>query len=267
MPQIGECLLCHQPNQELQDSHFLPAGVYRVLRNEGTEDGNPNPVLFSEEGAVQTSRQITDFVFCRDCEQRLNRNGEDYFLKYCWRRNGFRLHAVLSAATPSVVAGRIKVYAADELSEVDIQKLTYFGASMFWRDSVHQWKTKNHSTEQINLGPYEEQFRTYLMGETGFPENCMLWVSVPETLTPLAPLSLTPYGGARLDGLRLYKLIVLGVGFMLYVGRAMTPEHRELCSVRGKGHPIYQTDLQEQGALNDLYKMFQGNTRLSAGLS
>lgn len=265
MPKIGKCLLCHQPNQELQDSHFIPAGVYRVVRNESTEDGNPNPVLFNEDGVVQTSKQITDFVFCQDCEQRLNRNGEAYFLKYCWRRNGFCLHAVISTATPSVVAGRIKVYAADKLPEIDIQKLAYFGASMFWRDSVHQWKTKNHSTDQLELGPYEEQFRTYLMEETGFPENCVLWVSVPETLTPLAHLSLTPYGGARFDGVRLYKLIVLGVGFMLYVGRALTAAHRELCSVRGKGHPIYQTDLQEQGTLNDLYTLFQGNPRLLAG--
>ena len=265
MRKIGKCALCRRDGQELQDSHYLPAGVYRVLRDENAADGNPNPILFHAEAAVQTSKQITDYLLCRDCELRLSRNGEDYFLKCCWRRNGFRLHATLDAATPSVVAGQIKVYAAAKFQEIDVGALTYFGASMFWRDSVHYWKSRNYASEQIQLGPYEEQFRTYLMGETQFPGDCVLWVSVPDRITPIAALSLTPYGGTNLNGIRLYKLVVLGIGFMLYVGKALTPEHRELCFVRGTGHPLYKTDLLEQGMINDLSRMFRSSPRLAEG--
>jgi hypothetical protein len=265
VPKIGKCALCHREGQELQDSHYLPAGVYRVVRNENVEDGNPNPILFHSEAVVQTSKQITDYLLCHDCELRLSRNGEDYFLKYCWRRNGFRLHAILDAASPSIVSGSIKVYSADKFPEIDIRALTYFGASMFWRDSVHHWKSKNYTSEQIQLGPYEEQFRTYLLGESDFPEHCVLWISVPENITPLTALSLTPYGGSNFNGVRLYKLVVLGVGFLLYVGRALTAEHRELCSVRGKGHPIYKTDLLEQGITKDLFQLFSLNPHLAAG--
>lgn len=265
MPKKNKCLLCHREGQDLQDSHFLPAGVYRVVRSESSEGGSPNPIIFDSEGAVQTSSQIKDYVFCAECEQRLNRNGEAYFLKYCWRRDGFRLHAILDAAAPSV-AGRIKVYAAAKFPEIDVNSLAYFGASMFWRDSVHHWKTKKSGSEQIELGPYEEQFRTYLMGETAFPENCALWISVPDTITRLTPLSLTPYGGSSVtNGVRLYKLVVLGVGFLLFVGRALTAEHRQLCSVRGAGNPLYKTDLQEEAITKDLFQLFTENPSLAAG--
>jgi hypothetical protein len=45
-------------------------------------------VLQEEKDAIQTSKQITDYLLCRNCENRLNRNGENYFLKICWRRTG-----------------------------------------------------------------------------------------------------------------------------------------------------------------------------------
>src|SRR5258708_6712222 len=136
MPKIAKCALCLIEGKELRDSHYVPAGVYRVLRDESATDGNPNPILLGEKTAIQTSKQITDYLLCHECEDRLNRNGENYFLKICWRRNGFKLHAVLDAAPPSLVAGQIKVYAAANFPEIDAGAISYFAASMFWRASV-----------------------------------------------------------------------------------------------------------------------------------
>jgi hypothetical protein len=253
VPKIGKCALCHGEGLELQNSHFMPAGVYRVVRNEAEE--NPNPILFHSEAAAQTSKQITDFLLCRACEKRLSEKGENYFLKCCWRRDGFRLHAILDAATPSVVFDRLKIYAAAKFLEINVAALTYFAASMFWRDSVHHWKTGNHMSERIELGPYEEALRQYLVGDADFPQDCVLWVSVPDHVTPFSGVSLTPYGGRQIRGFRCYKLVVLGVGFLLFVGRNLPKEIREPCFVRGTGNPIAKTDMLEEGITQDvLYK-------------
>jgi hypothetical protein len=54
-----------------------------------------------------------------------------------------------------------------------VEAISYFAASMFWRASVHDWN--NRADEPIQLGPYEEQFRKYLMEESDFPVDCALW--------------------------------------------------------------------------------------------
>jgi hypothetical protein len=259
---IGKCALCHREGQELQKSHFVPAGVYRVIRNEA--EANPNPIVFHSEGATQTSKQTKDYLLCRDCEKRLSENGEDYFLKYCWRRNGFRLHAILDAATPDVIFKRLKIYAAAKHPEINVSALTYFAASMFWRAAVHEWRTGTHTSEKIELGPYEEELRKYLMGEADFPRDCVLWVSVPDKITPFTGVSLAPYGG-RQNGIHIYKLVVLGIAFHLLVGKSISLEHRELCFVRGTAHPLAKTDMIEEALTRDVLYKFSLHPQLLAG--
>jgi hypothetical protein len=49
-----------------------------------------------------------------------------------------------------------------------LDQLCYFGASVFWRASVHRWAGEFY----IDFGSvYNEQFRRFLMGEVGFPED------------------------------------------------------------------------------------------------
>lgn len=261
MPKIGKCALCLNEGKELYDSHYLPAGVYRVLRDESAADGNPNPILLGEESAIQTSKQITDYLLCRDCEERLNKNGENYFLQVCWRRNGFLLHDILDRVTPSVVLDRFKVYAASKIREINVEAISYFAASMFWRASVHHWK--RYADAQIEMGPYEEELQKYLMGKAGFPRDCALWVSVSDNITPFTGSSFIPYGG-RTKGWWQYTLFVLGIGFQLFVGKGITKEHRDLCFIRGKGNPIIRTDLQEQAILNGVLENLRCHPELWA---
>ena len=69
---IGKCKLCLQ-TKELQYSHLLPSSLYKKSRWVNSQ--NPNPALLSGRGMVQTSKQIRDYVLCRDCEQLFSRNG------------------------------------------------------------------------------------------------------------------------------------------------------------------------------------------------
>ncbi len=62
------------------------------------------------------------------------------------------------------------------MPEVNIPALTYFAASIFWRGSIHPWKSDG--TRPVPLGPYEEPLRQYLLGEADFPEEMTLSVVV-----------------------------------------------------------------------------------------
>ena len=61
----GTCKLCLQFG-ELKRSHFMPASLYKQSRRTG--EANPNPLLLTETRKVQTSEQMTDYVFCGECE-------------------------------------------------------------------------------------------------------------------------------------------------------------------------------------------------------
>jgi hypothetical protein len=156
------------------------------------------------------------------------------------------------------------VYHAAQIQNINAPALTYFAASMFWRAAVREWTVRGGATQPIELGPYREQFRTYLAGETPFPKDCVLWVSVPATLMPFVALSLTPYG-LRRSTHHVYMLIILGVGFHRLVGAGISQAERAMCFVRGTGNPICRTDLLEQGALQDMNREFQKHPHLVKG--
>ena len=70
MAVVGTCKLCLQ-EKELQDSHLIGRGIYRLIRREQGED----PIVMTPEIVLQTSRQVSDYVFCKDCEQKFSEGG------------------------------------------------------------------------------------------------------------------------------------------------------------------------------------------------
>ena len=99
---IGLCRLCLNPSANLRQSHYLPKGLYRLLRDE--KSPNPNPVLLTERLAVSTSKQLTPYLLCGLCEKRLSHNGENWVLQHCPRRGSFTLATILDAVSPSEVS-------------------------------------------------------------------------------------------------------------------------------------------------------------------
>jgi hypothetical protein len=77
----GKCKLCLRDGMDLQDSLFLSAGLYRILRDAG--EANPNPWAVTERAVFQTSEQVKAPLICSDCEQRLSKNGENWVLRNC----------------------------------------------------------------------------------------------------------------------------------------------------------------------------------------
>jgi len=76
MQQIGKCMLCHRDEQELQKSHFLPTGVYRLTRDQ--TKSNPNPVILGEANASESLKQIPDYLLVENAKRvstKMVRNG------------------------------------------------------------------------------------------------------------------------------------------------------------------------------------------------
>ena len=122
---MATCALCQQ-TRDLQNSHLVPKGLYRLARSrEG--HSNPNPVLLTAKGRIQTSYQAARPLLCAECEQRFNHKGEDWVLKHCYRGYGlFRLRELLRASACLHSDENFTIYNASSVPGDSIEKLIYF---------------------------------------------------------------------------------------------------------------------------------------------
>lgn len=227
---VGKCALCLQ-TRELCDSHFLPAGFYRIIRKATPTE---NPVLVNKTSAFMSSAQARKHLLCGECEQRFNKDGEDWVLKNCWRSpTDFPLHSALMAETPFLDDEGFTSYQGKKVEAVDIDKLAHFGLSIFWRASVHDWRVGREKDERISLGPYQEALRLYLLGKSRIPDGIVLLVTLSKALDDMHNrVSAMPWFFNRTPEYRSYKLIVTGLTFQLFVGMMIPKRIRRICSAR-----------------------------------
>jgi len=250
---IGRCKLCGE-TKILLDSHYIPKGVYRRLRDATFE--NPNPWKVTKKTATQTSKQLTAYLLCQDCEQLLNKNGEKWVLANCLQENAnFPLASILDARTADqgVYGDPTKIFFAANIPKINIQALAYFAVSIFWRGSIYGWNSD--SSIPIKLGPFAEQFRRYLLGFEKFPQHCALWVIVREgqefervTYTPVNEIN---------RKVHVCKFPMPGLAFMLLVSKNIPAQYRSMCLVNGEGNPIYYSSAIEHLIKEEMLKMFQ----------
>lgn len=251
---LGTCKLCLRDGVELRDSHFVPAGVYRILREESSK--NPHPWLLTQSTSFQTSQQMTAPLLCDECEQRFSTYGENWVLRNCLRQNGsFRLASILESRTPDLTAPETttKIHYAVNIPEIDLTALAYFAASIFWRGSVYPWSDGNYP---VRLGPFEESFRKYLLGDAGFPPDAALWVLV-RPKSALDRATHTPAGG-KTEEFHFHNFPMPGLAFSLFVGRRIPARLRgTTCFVRGVGNPIIISEHVEESILQTAIKMLR----------
>jgi len=249
---LGKCRLCLQDGVELQDSHYLSKGIYKRLRSEDAK--NPHPVLITKAKTIQKSSQLKAHLLCKVCEDRLNSGGESWVLRHCLQADGaFPLRDILLGRRPDLdAAGQpTKMYAGAGIPEMSVGEVAYFAASIFWRGSIYCWN--EDGSVPIDLGPFQERFRRYLLGDEPFPKAATLWVTVREgggvqqlTFTPLQE---------RIDGLYTCKFPMPGLAFLLIVSKNTPTNSRSLCFVHGPGNPIFLTPLLEPLLLQEALKM------------
>ena len=235
---IGKCKLCLREGVELQKSHFLPAGGYKLIQS---FDGSP-PVVTKDGIAIQTNEQITAHILCSECEERFNKNGEDWVMRYCKRHHeGFRLIELIAGASPMTPPGApMRAYSTRAIPEIDMNKLVYFGASVLWRGSVHNWKMLNRDVVSPKI-MYEEAFRKYLLGVGEFSRAVTVWVHLIEN-EELQHLVIPPYGRMSSDYYWKYWFVFLGIHYMFALGHLIPPNFRNLCSLRSYERFIYASE-------------------------
>lgn len=238
----GRCKLCLL-DADLQNSHFLPAGIYRILRDDGLT--SPHPWVFTKRATFQSSKQMKAWLLCRDCEQRLSRNGEDWVLRNCLKKDGsFPTASMLASKIPDASSpeSTTKVYFIANIPEINVSALSYFAASIYWRGSIHPWN--DDGTFPVPLGPFEEPFRKYLMGVEDFPTDCALLLIVREG-KKLDRATTMPVG-QRMGNVHVYNFPMPGFAFSLTVGKNLPDVYRRNCFVRAKGNPLIVSDRVEE---------------------
>jgi len=84
-----------------------------------------------------------------------------------------------------------RVYHVASIPGIDVRAITYFGASIFWRGSIHPWNS--NGSIPVPLGPYADPLRRYLLGEAAFPDHIALMVAIREG-SETSRLTATPVG-------------------------------------------------------------------------
>lgn len=234
-PPNGTCALCLR-TRELRDSHFMPKALYRLIR--ASNHRNPHPVRATMRGRKQTAFQARTYLLCAECETRFDQNGEDYVMKQCYRgREKFRLHEEVQKLTEVADStSDFTLYAASQAPKIDIEKLTYFATSVFWRASVRSWIIEGEEYEGISLGrKYAEEIRQYLLGVAPFPENATFGILLSKLRFPA--LSFLFPVTVRVDEGWCHRLHIPGITFLLTIGRH-SAESKSLCFLRSPAHPI-----------------------------
>ncbi len=208
-------------------SHLYSAGLYRLCLEKTAP--NPNPVVTSAKGSRSTSDQITAHFLCHDCEQRLNNLGENWVLPRLARQDGsFLLRDMLKGQQPLGVTGRWCCFDLGRTSPKATQFLLYFGASLLWRAAARTWMDRGRAVEKIELGPYQEEFRLYLLGSCGFPSNVNAVVWIDDAAVP--DIIISAPNSAKIRGATRHKFQVPGLLFTFFVGKNQ-PENASVGSL------------------------------------
>jgi hypothetical protein len=220
------CRLCLQKTK-LVNSHFIPKAVFKALRSLVRK--NSNPVLVTEKALVSTSYQFDGWLLCSDCEDRFSKGGETWMIPRLANKTKFML---LEAVRKGPIAGRERTstfHSCSATRELDLEKLTYFAVSIFWRAAVKDWAK---GLETIDLGIYESDIRKWLLGETGYPMNVFLSVCLAEEAEDICHI-LPPFKLAARP-FHTFYMFLPGVEFMLFVGKSVPKELQEHCVYSGK---------------------------------
>jgi len=211
--------------KDLVDSHLIPRSILKLCREDSLP--NPNPLTLTRKVMVRTSRQITTHLLCSACEDKFSKNGETWVGANVARMESFPIGEALLKTTPLISYKRVTAYAGAAVPEIDMEKLVYFGLSIFWRCSAHDWRDATGGRIQIELGPYEEPIRRFLLGEAPLPKTIALLIALPTGSVLIG--TYTPRRGHEKD-FHNFVFYVPGIEFTLSAGRKIPVEVRALCA-------------------------------------
>jgi hypothetical protein len=210
----------------------MPKRLYAFLR--ASQLKNPNPLTGVRGELKQMSDQYRGYVFCHDCEDRLNKNGERWVLANVPKNydSEFPLHTAINRLTPKTAGKQFVLCNVTGETGFHVNDLLYFGISIFWRGAVHTWKTSTgQEAPPVDLSGNEGPLRRYLLGQSPLPNtvvpNLDLWPykKVAQQLYPVLP--------NHLPGCQRWWFYVPGLLYALYVGNDIPQGARSRSLVNG----------------------------------
>lgn len=226
----GICKLCQQ-DKPLVLSHFMPRALYGYCRS-----GDSSPIKVGHGVVIPTDRQTQDYLLCEVCEDVLNKGGETWLTpKLATMDRHFPFYDLLTRLPPDSVEDGAQVYFAAKNSEIEVDKIAHFAMGLFWKASVHSW-TGDGQEPRIQLGPYSDSIRLWLLGDGPFAAHINLAVIVSPPLRAQITFS-DPREGVK-QGWRSYYSHVPGILFMMSAGKDVSPEMQWFCFHNNPGHPI-----------------------------
>jgi hypothetical protein len=225
----------------LQNSHYVPAGMYRRVRDDKRR--NPNPVVITPAITSTTSKQTTDYLLCHECEERFSHGGESWIAQLVATDTHFPLRDRLELAIPEQRLSESIAYSG-LATGIDTAKLGYFALSMVWRGAVHRWpRPLGGDSTLLDLGGMEEQIRRYLVGEAPFPQDAAVVVHICDDRTSQLSI-LEPC--KRADNGTSFEILTLGIHFFVFLGQTVTPAIRQMCCVTSKDRLLFVRNCQER---------------------
>ena len=101
---------------------------------------------------VLSDAQARAHILCSRCEQRFNREGEDWVIENAFHNPGqFPLRTSLEQLGPFTSELGFRSFYVQPSNGIDLSKLVYFAASVVWRASVHDWRLGKAQTQRIQL--------------------------------------------------------------------------------------------------------------------
>ncbi|MCD4742289.1 MAG: hypothetical protein K8R67_07425 [Desulfobacteraceae bacterium] len=222
---VKTCGLCKE-NASV-DSHFIPKATYRIV---ATKSKSNHPVLIKGNKIVKTSAQVRSYFLCKDCEGRLNDLGENHVFRYTYKKTGhFKLQKILKKLSPDFKSDSALVYSVNKISKIKIDHFVHFAAGIFWKASAGEWSFLKKTLKNHQLGNmYEEQLGKFLMGDSSFPENMAITMSVSNEREPI-PIVIFPWHERR-DGFFVHHFYIPGIEFILWAGN-LIPKHFKETSI------------------------------------
>lgn len=228
----------------------MPAALFGYCRVKGF---GPLSIV---DGAVFPNDRQTQFpLLCESCEDVLNRGGESWLLpKLVTYDRKFPLYDLLTKCPTLFSEEDLAVYSTAANPEVKTEMLEHFALGLFWKASVHSWRGQT-MLPSIELGPYSESIRRFLLNESGFPENVCLAVSI--STQPHAQIMIVaPYEGKR-QTCRGHITQVPGVFFLMSLGKEMPEAAEGLCIHRSPHKPITVSEHLSNVVQDSFDRVFQ----------
>jgi hypothetical protein len=231
---IQPCPMC-RVTRDVISSHLIPAALYKDCHLPGGF-----PIVYNSKLAYEGSHQMQAPLLCLDCEDILNKGGENWMIPLFAKADGsFGLHDLLTSVPSAAIVDNALVYLAANTPQIQSDKLIHFAMGVFWKAAVHPW-IPGAREPLIDLGEYAEPIRKFLRGEASYPDEMILNIGILPV--PVKHLAITaPYRGSNATVTN-FLFYAVGIEFTLLVGKGITNEERKGSLSENPGRPIIVVD-------------------------